>query len=88
MNSTVPDICFEAAVAHYQATGKSILLDVACRFADLIDSIFGPGKQDGLPGHEGIELALVKLAGVTGEKTLLGTRGILRHPTWTLPLGL
>ncbi len=58
---------FEAAVVHYQATGKSILLDVACRFADLIDSIFGPGKQDGLPGHEGIELALVKLAGVTGE---------------------
>ena len=58
---------FEAAVAHYQATGKRNLLDVACRFADLIDGIFGPGKQDGLPGHEGIELALVKLASVTGE---------------------
>ncbi len=58
---------FEAAVAHYQATGKRTLLDVACRFADLIDSIFGPGKRDGLPGHEGIELALVKLANVTGE---------------------
>ena len=58
---------FEAAVAHYQATGKRNLLDVACRFADLIDNIFGPGKQDGLPGHEGIELALVKLASVTGE---------------------
>ena len=58
---------FEAAVAHHQATGKSVLLDVACRFADLIDDIFGPGKQDGLPGHEGIELALVKLAAVTGE---------------------
>ena len=58
---------FEAAVAHYQATGKRTLLDVACRFADLIDSIFGPDKQDGLPGHEGIELALVKLANVTGE---------------------
>ena len=58
---------FEAAVVHYQATGKRNLLDVACRFADLIDSIFGPGKRDGLPGHEGIELALVKLASVTGE---------------------
>ena len=58
---------FEAAVAHYQATGKRNLLDVACRFADLIDSIFGPGKRDGFPGHEGIELALVKLADVTGE---------------------
>lgn len=58
---------FEAAVAHYQATGKSTLLDVACRFADLIDITFGPGKRDGLPGHQGIELALVKLANVTGD---------------------
>ena len=58
---------FEAGVAHYQATGKQTLLDVACRFADLIDNTFGPGKRDGLPGHEGIELALVKLARVTGE---------------------
>ena len=58
---------FEAAVAHYQATGKHTLLDVACRFADVIESTFGHGKRDGLPGHEGIELALVKLARVTGE---------------------
>lgn len=59
---------FEAGVAHYQATGKEKLLDVACRFADLIDNTFGPGKRQGLPGHQGIELALVKLARVTGEK--------------------
>ena len=58
----------EAGVAHYQATGKENLLDVACRFADLIDNTFGPGKRDGLPGHQGIELALVKLARVTSEK--------------------
>ena len=58
---------FEAGVAHYQATGEQKLLDVACRFADLIDSTFGHGKRDGLPGHQGIELALVKLARVTGE---------------------
>ncbi|MDE0089010.1 MAG: glycoside hydrolase family 127 protein [Candidatus Poribacteria bacterium] len=58
---------FEAGVAHYQATGKQNLLDVACRFADLIDNTFGHGKRDGLPGHQGIELALVKLARVTGE---------------------
>ena len=58
---------FEAGVAHYQATGKQNLLDVACRFADLIDTTFGHGKRDGLPGHQGIELALVKLARVTGE---------------------
>ena len=59
---------FEAGVAHYQATGKQKLLDVACKFADLIDNTFGEGKRDGLPGHQGIELALVKLARVTGEK--------------------
>ena len=59
---------FEAGVAHYQATGKQKLLDVACQFADLIDNTFGDGKRDGLPGHQGIELALVKLARVTGEK--------------------
>ena len=58
---------FEAGVAHYQATGKAKLLDVACRFATLIDNTFGHGKRDGLPGHQGIELALVKLARVTGE---------------------
>ena len=58
---------FEAGVAHYQATGKEKLLDVACRFATLIDNTFGHGKRDGLPGHQGIELALVKLARVTGE---------------------
>ena len=59
---------FEAGVAHHQATGKQNLLDVACKFADLIDRTFGEGKRDGLPGHQGIELALVKLARVTGEK--------------------
>ncbi|MDE0315230.1 MAG: glycoside hydrolase family 127 protein [Candidatus Poribacteria bacterium] len=58
---------FEAGVAHYQATGKEKLLNVACQFADLIDNTFGHGKRGGLPGHQGIELALVKLARVTGE---------------------
>ncbi len=59
---------FEAAVAHYQATGKRSLLDVAIKFADNIDSVFGPGKRMGYPGHPEIELALVKLAGATGEQ--------------------
>ena len=59
---------FEAAVAHYQATGKRTLLDVACRFADLIDTIFGPEKRHDVPGHEEIELALVKLYRITGEE--------------------
>ena len=62
---------FEAAVAHYRATGKRTFLDVAIKLADHIDSIFGPGKKYGVPGHEEIELALVKLYEVTGEKRYL-----------------
>ena len=62
---------FEAAAAHYQSTGKKTLLTVATRLADLFDKQFGPGKQDYIPGHEGIELALVKLSRVTGEKRYL-----------------
>ncbi len=59
---------FEAAVAHFRATGKRTLLDVAIRFADHIDGIFGPEKRHDVPGHEEIELGLVKLSQVTGEK--------------------
>ena len=62
---------FEAAVAHYQATGKKTLLNVATRLADLFDREFGPGRKDYIPGHEGIELALVKLYRATGEKRYL-----------------
>jgi uncharacterized protein len=59
---------FEAAVAHYQATGRKNFLDVAAKFADHIDSVFGPPpKRLGYPGHPEIELALVKLARATGE---------------------
>jgi len=62
---------FEAAVAHYQATGKRSLLDVATKLADYIDSTFGPGKMDGISGHEEVELALVRLYRATGEKRYL-----------------
>jgi uncharacterized protein len=58
----------EAAVAHFRATGKRTLLDVAVKYADFIDGVFGPTKRHGVPGHEEIELALVKLYHVTGEK--------------------
>lgn len=61
----------EAAVAHYQATGKRSLLDIAVRLADLIDRDFGPDARHDIPGHEEIELALVKLADVTGEPRYL-----------------
>lgn len=64
---------FEAAVAHFQATGKRDFLDVAIRLADHIDSVFGaaPGKRMGYPGHPEIELALVKLWRVTGQQRYL-----------------
>lgn len=61
----------EAAVAHYEATGKRSLLDIACKFADCIDATFGPDKIKGYPGHEEVELALVKLYHATGERRYL-----------------
>lgn len=61
----------EAAVAYYKATGKRKMLDVVIRMADHMMSVFGPGKRDWVPGHEEIELALVKLYQVTGEKKYL-----------------
>ena len=60
---------FEAAVAHYQATGKTTFLNIATRYADYIDSVFGPPpKRLGYPGHPEIELALVKLWRATGNQ--------------------
>ena len=61
----------EAAVAYYNVTGKRKLLDVAIKMADHMMTVFGPGKRDWVPGHEEIELALVKLYQVTGEKKYL-----------------
>lgn len=61
----------EAAVAYYRATGKRKLLDVAIRFANHFDSLFGPGKRDWVTGHQELELALVKLYQVTKERKYL-----------------
>ncbi len=58
---------FEAAAAYHAATGKPKLLHVAVKLADHIDSLFGPGKRYDVPGHEEIELALIKLYGSVGE---------------------
>ncbi|MDJ1484875.1 glycoside hydrolase family 127 protein [Cytophagaceae bacterium YF14B1] len=62
---------FEAAVAHYQATGKRSLLDIAIKNADLLCRDFGPGKLDYEPGHQIVEMALVKLYRTTGRKQYL-----------------
>ncbi len=62
---------FEAAVAHYQATGKKSLLNVATKAADLLVQTFGPGKRSTWPGHQITEMALVKLYRVTGNEDYL-----------------
>lgn len=63
----------EAGVAHFHATGKRSLLDVARRYADHIGDVFGvrPGQRRGYDGHEEIELALVRLYRATGERRYL-----------------
>lgn len=61
----------EAGVAYYKATGKRKLLDVCIRMADHMMNTFGPDKRHWVPGHEEIELALVKLYQVTGQENYL-----------------
>lgn len=61
----------EAGLAYYQATGKRKLLDVCIRMTDHMMSQFGPGKRHWVPGHEEIELALVKLYQTTQEQKYL-----------------
>ncbi len=64
---------YEAAVAHYEATGKRALLDVAMRNADLVCETFGPGPGQlvDVPGHQEIEIGLVKLYRTTGKDKYL-----------------
>jgi hypothetical protein len=62
---------YEAAAAHYLATGKRTLLDVAVKSADLVCATFGPGRRLDPPGHQEIELGLSKLYRATGERKYL-----------------
>jgi len=64
---------YEAAVAHFQATGKRTLLNVAIKNADLICTVFGPApNQIHRPsGHPIVEMALAKLFKITGNKKYL-----------------
>jgi DUF1680 family protein len=62
---------FEAAVAHFQATGKRNFLDLALKNADLLVKTFGPGKIELLPGHQIVETGLIKLYQVSGKEHYL-----------------
>jgi len=66
---------YEAAAAHFMATGKRNLLNVALKNADLVCSVFGPApsQQHTAPGHEVVEMGLVKLYRITGKKEYLNT---------------
>lgn len=64
---------YEAAAAHYLATKKRNLLDIAVKNADLVCSVFGPGKKVVAPGHEIVEMGLVKLFRITGKTEYLNT---------------
>jgi DUF1680 family protein len=62
---------FEAATAHYLATGKRNFLDIALKNANLLVNTFGPGKRNDAPGHEIVEMGLVRLYRITKEQKYL-----------------
>ena len=64
---------FEAAVAYFRATGKRSILETACRFAGYLTQVFGAEENQchGYPGHQVVELGLVKLYEVTGTQRYL-----------------
>ncbi|HZB14731.1 MAG TPA: glycoside hydrolase family 127 protein [Chryseolinea sp.] len=64
---------YEAAAAHYQATGKRNLLDIALKNADLVCATFGHDKKHVAPGHQVVEMGLVKLYRITNKKEYLET---------------
>lgn len=85
---------YEAAVAYFLATGKRTFLDVAIRSADLICQTFGANARHDVPGHQEIEMGLVKLYRVTGDEKylrqarfFLDERGHAEHRTLQTAFG-
>jgi len=77
---------FEAAAAHYMATGKRNFLNIALKNADLLVRTFGPDKKHVAPGHEIVEMGLVRLYRITGKadylnlaKFFIDQRGIKKY---------
>ncbi|MCA9890193.1 MAG: glycoside hydrolase family 127 protein [Anaerolineae bacterium] len=62
---------YEAGVAYYLSTGKRRFLDICIKNANLIDAVFGEGKRRDVPGHQEIEIGLVRLYRVTGDERYL-----------------
>ncbi|HET9915081.1 MAG TPA: beta-L-arabinofuranosidase domain-containing protein [Anaerolineales bacterium] len=62
---------FQAAIAFQRTLGDDRLLNIACRFADYICSVFGPDKRHGTCGHPEVEMALIELYRETGESPYL-----------------
>ncbi len=67
---------FEAAAAHFQATGKRNFLNIATKNADLLVQVFGEGKNPEVPGHQIVETGLIKLYLITGKRDYLA---LARH---------
>lgn len=63
----------EAAAAYYHATGKRKFIEIAKKYADLLCRTFGiqPGQLRGYPGHQEIEIGLLKLYEIVQEKKYL-----------------
>ena len=68
-----PGHLIEAAIVHYEATGKTNFLDIAIKAADMLVRTFGdnPGKVKGVPGHQIVETGLIKLYQITGKEDYL-----------------
>ncbi|KAJ3129670.1 hypothetical protein HK100_008478 [Physocladia obscura] len=74
---------FEAAVAHHEATAKNTLLEIAIKAVNLLDNTFGPGKRAIYPGHQIVEMGLVRLYRLTGQTRCLNLAKFFldcRHP--------